>query len=326
MDPKTLDASLPLSPVASPFAKAAPRLHKNDYSPLPIAFGTKAPCSEHGQLMTGWTRLCDIPFSVEEISKLLRRPGLGVGVATGYRGLIAVDHDYEDLEIGAAVANILDLSIVEKHGRRGRTSFYRDPTGAIRNRKFICRDGQVILEILAKGCQTVLPPTVHPETGKPYVWLTARTLENTKLHELPVVSPDIIARLEEALAPWLPERRFIGLHASCGEPRTTALSEPTRQRHRRYALTILDRECCDLAAMAPNSGRNAKVYHVTCRLGRWMHHGIIASDELAGRIVQACEHNGLIEDDGRSSVLATINSGLRRSAGDCLPGLAGGAG
>jgi hypothetical protein len=57
-----------------------------------------------------------------------------------------------------------------------------------------------------------------------------------------------------------------------------------------------------------------------------MHHGIIASNELAGRILQACEHNGLIEDDGRSSILATITSGLRKSAGDCLPDLVGGAG
>ena len=275
--------------------------------------------------MRGWSRACLSPLTVEEIHNLSARPALGISVATGYGGLIAVDHDYDDVQIGTVVAGTLNASLVEKRGRRGRTSFYWDPTRAMHNRKFIGQDGKIILEVLAKGCQTVLPPTVHPETGKPYVWLTPRTLEDTAPQELPIAPADMILRLEEALASWLSKRLPATSPVSRGPLRTSFLSEDVKQRQRRYASTVLERECRELVGMSPHSGRNPKAYRIACRMGRWVHHTIITRDELACAIVQACVHNGLIRDDGRTSVLASINSGLGKSAEDRLPDLMGGA-
>ena len=42
---------------------------------------------------------------------------------------------------------------------------------------------------------------------------------------------------------------------------------------------------------------------------------------LIADILDACERNGLVRDDGRQAVLATIESGLAKSAGDALPDL-----
>jgi hypothetical protein len=58
-----------------------------------------------------------------------------------------------------------------------------------------------------------------------------------------------------------------------------------------------------------------------CRVGRWSHHGIITPDRLTADVLDACERNGLVRDDGRKAVLATIASGLARSAADTLPEL-----
>ena len=310
----------------SPFAKTAQILIERGYSPLAIAPGSKIPCDELGHLKRGWSRACRCPLTVEEIHILSARPALGVGVATGYGGLIAVDHDHDDLQICTAVTSVLEASLAEKRGRRGRTSFYSDRTGAMQNRKFVGRDGKIILEILATGCQTVLPPIVHPETGKPYVWLTPRTLENTTPQELPIAPADMILRLEEALTPWLPKRPRAPSYVSRGPLRTSLLSEKLEQRQRRYAWTVLDSECRELAGMPPDSGRNAKVYRITCRIGRWVHHSVITRDEFDCAIFQACLRNGLLREDGRGSVLASIDSGLGKSAKDQLTDLGGGAG
>jgi hypothetical protein len=91
------------------------------------------------------------------------------------------------------------------------------------------------------------------------------------------------------------------------------------QRHRRYAEAALSREIAALATMAPKSGRNDAVFRLACKLGRWVHHGSLARDRLIEHVLNACERNGLVQENGRSAIVATINNGLAKSAGDELP-------
>jgi hypothetical protein len=95
-----------------------------------------------------------------------------------------------------------------------------------------------------------------------------------------------------------------------------------RQQHR-YAAAILDRELCALASMQRGSGRNHAAFKLACRVGRWVHHGVIRSDDFTAAVLDACEHNGLVAEDGRAAVLATVASGLARAAHDTLPVLEG---
>ena len=56
-----------------------------------------------------------------------------------------------------------------------------------------------LVELLLHGTQSVVPPTVHPDTGQPYHWSTPDTLEDTPLGDLPELPADPVARLDAEL-------------------------------------------------------------------------------------------------------------------------------
>jgi hypothetical protein len=85
----------------------------------------------------------------------------------------------------------------------------------------------------------------------------------------------------------------------------------TQRRHYFYVSAILARELPRLAAMAPNSGRNQEAFRLVCRVGRWVHHGVISRDQLIAAVLEACERNGLVEEDGQGCVLPPSAAPLR---------------
>ena len=78
-----------------------------------------------------------------------------------------------------------------------------------------------------------------------------------------------------------------------------------------------------LGGMPCNSGRNQATFRLACRVGRWVHNGVISQDRLVDGVLDACERNGLLRDDGVRAVLATVASGLAKSVDDTLPDLGG---
>src|SRR5262249_61924361 len=80
-------------------------------------------------------------------------------------------------------------------------------------------DGTMIMEVLTTG-QVVIPPTVHPETQRPYKWLTEYTLFDVRIDDLPVRPPDLIERFERALGQWSPPPREY-------RPKTNWATRPT---------------------------------------------------------------------------------------------------
>ena len=163
------------------FGLHAPPLVRNGYSPVPIEPGSKRPLGAFGD----WSRLRTTPLTDDEIAAIAaEHPNAGLGVAGGYRGLVPIDFDTEDKDILAAVNAVLPHAMIAKRGRRGATAFYRDASRTIAPRKFKARDGRMLLEVLVTG-QTVIPPTIHPETGQPYSWLTECTLFDVHIDKLP---------------------------------------------------------------------------------------------------------------------------------------------
>ena len=79
--------------------------------------------------------------------------------------------------------------LVGKVGRKGGSIFYRgdhprDDVGWWKKRNY--RSGKRgLVDFIAEGAQTVLPPTPHQDTGEPYHWLTAATLLDTSPAALP---------------------------------------------------------------------------------------------------------------------------------------------
>jgi hypothetical protein len=113
-----------------------------------------------------WSRLSTERQCVSSRARYARSPiAYNVGVVLGWRGLVAVDFDTDDTVHLLAMLEVLPPIRAAKRGRRGFTAFYFDPSGDIRTERL------GIVEVLARGTQTVIPPSLHPLTGLPYIWI-----------------------------------------------------------------------------------------------------------------------------------------------------------
>jgi hypothetical protein len=126
----------------------------------------------------------------------------GIGVITGpaSKGAVAIDIDTDDAMIIAAIIGVVPPTPIKKRGAKGETLFYYGPT--IDKSQSWNIDGHRAVDLIGPGRQTVLPPTIHPDTGQPYVWTGNETLEDVTPAELPELTADIVAKISAALAPF----------------------------------------------------------------------------------------------------------------------------
>jgi hypothetical protein len=176
----------------------APRLLERGFFPLPIGPNSKKPQHFVPSLnefhdTQGWTH----PARRPETSP---QPGAGIGVRLGKQAdgtyIVALDWDNEDAAIAAMDAF---PPTVTKEGQRGFTAFYRSAV-PIPSRDFRV-GGVVVVQVLSDGRQTVVPPTMHPDTKRPYIWTSTYTLYNVPLGELVELPEDYIERIETTLKP-----------------------------------------------------------------------------------------------------------------------------
>jgi hypothetical protein len=136
----------------------------------------------------------------EDVLARWGRNGTGIGVLGGYRGLVAVDIDTEDPALRDAITSVLPaLSPIRKRGAKGETLFFHGP--GIGSQSWDIGKRRVV-DLIAAGRQTVLPPTVHPDTRRPYAWTGLETLQDITPEELPLLPADIAERITEALKPF----------------------------------------------------------------------------------------------------------------------------
>lgn len=169
----------PQAPSLGPFGQTAPDYFSAGYSAIPL--NGKAP------VVRNWTG-----FSVNSVSEKNQRSWLAkhsdrnIGITLGrpigddWR-LAAVDVDCD--EIVDAVGSLLVGPEVSKRGKKGRTFFVKAEkdlrSTAIKSKGF----GHAI-DVLAVNKQTVLPPSVHPDTIEPYEWIGSALL-NVEPDDLP---------------------------------------------------------------------------------------------------------------------------------------------
>lgn len=203
--------------ITSPYAMMGKRLVDLGYAAIPILPGTKFPGGRHeGKWVAenSWQRFCYRLPTKYEVDAWKTWPDAGVCIVLGVGGVIGVDIDTDDPEITAAIMSVLPESPVGKRGAKGSTFFYRanvyrvDPdtgevTGAVKSRPFnLVRHGhkdERILDLLSLGRQTVVPPTMHPDTQRPYEWITETTLGETEPDDLPMLPDDIAEQLARVL-------------------------------------------------------------------------------------------------------------------------------
>ncbi len=164
---------VPHTPLSS--ADTAMAMQVFGYSVVTIQPGTQA-CREPGWTTPKEHKAWPDDYGVGVL--------LGAEVTPGYR-FIAIDIDTNEPDILAAVRRECPPDrFPMKHGRRGVTVFC---LADVPRKEILKLTNGGKIELLSQGQQTVLPPTIHPGTGKPYTWLGSATLLSYLPAELPRV-------------------------------------------------------------------------------------------------------------------------------------------
>lgn len=187
----------------SAYADFADNLRDMGYHPMPAMPGAKVPGQWDGAAwrpMGQWSKWCDQQPPDFLHQKWTDWPDAGLCVAHG--AVVGLDVDTDDGDVAAAALSAAGPSPVRRRGRKGWMGYYR-PSGEMGGhtaRVRWYRGGDIVCELLLHGTQSVIPPTIHPQTGQPYVWLTADSLEDTSAADLPELPADIVDRLDAAFA------------------------------------------------------------------------------------------------------------------------------
>jgi AAA domain/Bifunctional DNA primase/polymerase, N-terminal len=157
------------------------------------------------------------------------------------------------------------------------------------------------IEVLGDG-QQFIADGVHPDTGKAYTW---------KGGDLLSVPHDQLPLLDEATA-----RRFIrrtaAVMTTAGWTEICKGNGKTNNKGSTiYGRTALKDECAALAGMPKDSGRNDALNRAAFNMFQLVTSGDLNEDLVREKLFAAATVCGLVDEDGATQVLATIESGAR---------------
>ena len=171
-------------------------LFQNGYYPLWLRLGTKIPGFD------GW--LQNLPTE-ESLRRDFKRPGnIGIiqGVVTADKTFaVTIDIDQNDHPLVSYVERAIGDDCPKKLGKKGMSFLVRGVGNISSQTLHDYRGGtkKPAGDILAKGKQTVIPPSIHPETKVPYQWCGKMTLLNTKYDALPIITNSVIKEIRAFL-------------------------------------------------------------------------------------------------------------------------------
>jgi Bifunctional DNA primase/polymerase, N-terminal len=157
------------------------RYRELGFSAIPVYKSAKNP------VLNEWSQFCDrLPTAKEAELWDKEYDGFNIGIALGSASnLMAVDIDTDD----QTILDACPPSPVRKRGVKGETRFFKY-NAAIASHKI---GGKI--DILCGGRQTVIPPSIHPKTGKSYEWVTPDHLGDAELPEITLEDIAFIASL-----------------------------------------------------------------------------------------------------------------------------------
>jgi hypothetical protein len=240
----------------------------------------------------------------------LKWPNALIGIDMGKSGLVGIDADRHD-ESKDGVEALKNLEVendvlpdrsITLTANNGEHNFFGKPQGEpIGNSSGALPPG---IDVRGAGGYVIAPGSI---TGADGEWLqaddTPNLIESFKAGTIPVL-PDWLAaiirspkdRTERETSPAAPEQR-------------TAASHQVSTRQRAWAQKALDANCRELAGMS-EGGRNNALNAIGYRMGRMIARDWIERSTVESALEDACKRNGLLSEDGRRSVLATIKSGI----------------
>ena len=169
------------------FAQA---LHGQGFIPIHVQYGQKGPKQPGWQVMRP---------TKESLARDFARPSnLGVRcgdeMSDGTR-LIAIDLDLDNGPLIRCIEKAIgEADTPVKRGKKGATYFVRVDYEQKSIKLKLSRDGNKIpaIDVLGLGAQTVLPPSIHPDTNLPYRWIAGKPLHEVDYRTLRVYGPELI--------------------------------------------------------------------------------------------------------------------------------------
>ena len=240
----------------------------------------------------------DATNDVDAIKRLWRAcRGANVAVATGRAsGVFVLDVDVKPPVDGRATLRAL----VARNGDLPITWTTATPSGGLH--LFFCQpEGLTLrnrvgflpgLDIRTDGGAVVVPPSRRPD-GRAYSWV------RSPWHCSLAYAPDWLTNLinpPRVIRPPAPPVRFASF-----------------DRAARYAAAVINGECGEIAA-TKSGGRNHRLFVGAARIGELVGGGLVPGDLAERELEAAADACGLVADDGRHAVLASIRSGLTRGA------------
>jgi hypothetical protein len=310
--------------VVGPFGALAPALLAMGYA--------VTPCNGKKPFLPRWQEYTAMPGGKDEAAlprekrplRLSQRDieqytACNIGVICGMSELAGVDLDVHDNDpryeqLREIMRRTLPATPCCKAGAKGDNHFYREgfsldaggyPSALKKTQLQLIGGGQI--DILCGGAQTILPPSIHPDTGNPYEWRPsawgspATPLTDIPRGELPKLTQahvdDLKAALIEAGLMGSP-RTAHPLTAGAGAERdATPLTDDEK---RRYAAFIKPKIEQRLAAVrdAQTGGRQDALNGAVLALAPYVGPGVISQEWLYDEMHALCIHNRYITDDG----------------------------
>ena len=168
------------------FAKHAPAYRKKSHPVIPFKPNEKRPST------TGWAEFSDHMPSDQLYEEWLSKKGdHGIGMVMGAEvapGKRLVGLDVDDPHFERAILGMISGEPPIKRGKKGCTAFVIfESSLPVPSTTLKGKEGLGNIDILASKKCTVLPPSIHPDTGKPYTW-DGKSLIDVELEEIPVLS------------------------------------------------------------------------------------------------------------------------------------------
>jgi hypothetical protein len=112
----------------------------------------------------------------------------------------------------------------------------------------------------------------------------------------------------QRFADWVAERREMPERFETSPPWTGGAPDT---REAKYLQKMLEGIHADLSAMGKESGRNTAVYNAGLKCGNFIAGAGLDETTVTDALLDGSRRNGLVQEDGEQSVVASIRSGIR---------------
>ena len=173
------------------FADNASKYFESGYNILPLLPESKRPAISGWQ---EWGRSKQQQIQIDSWESAYKSGNIGLPLGE-CNNVIALDFDNDSDDLHAKIAALCPPSPCRKRGVKGYTAFYKyngEP-----NKRWKTTDAGMVVELLSTGTQTVLPPSIHPDTKSPYIWISEDSLLDC--NELPTLPNDFIEKVDALL-------------------------------------------------------------------------------------------------------------------------------